>query len=415
MGNKSIQKFFADQNSVIDLSSLGNAKGAKVSLSGPDMNITTPRGSVIIVNGALYSSIKGNNLAVKFKDKTITGAKILGSVDLKDIQLERIDSSLVDSAQVEKKGNGKRRNKKEEEELKKQLDDAENAKKEADKAKEEAEKAKEAAEKALNEAFEVQNSSKQMEEMLQEFLADNVAKDNLAQQSDASQQNTQAKATQASKQNDAEKVLPQPINKNTSTGKSNSSKNEENKLDAESVKEPLKVTLALAAESNSGSKDDSITNFTKPQFVGSTAPNATVIIKINGIAVGQAVADSLGNFTFTAPETLTDGTYNLEAEAKTADGSGSAKLVITIDSVTDKPTFELSPESSVSGHKGLTPTLTPSIVGTAEENAKVDIYVDNKLVASVDVDKDGNWSYEFKDNELSEGENSIKVVAVDKA
>ncbi|HFY1245949.1 TPA: non-fimbrial adhesin SiiE, partial [Salmonella enterica subsp. enterica serovar Typhimurium] len=381
----------------------------------PDMNITTPRGSVIIVNGALYSSIKGNNLAVKFKDKTITGAKILGSVDLKDIQLERIDSSLVDSAQVEKKGNGKRRNKKEEEELKKQLDDAENAKKEADKAKEEAEKAKEAAEKALNEAFEVQNSSKQIEEMLQNFLADNVAKDNLAQQSDASQQNTQAKATQASKQNDAEKVLPQPINKNTSTGKSNSSKNEENKLDAESVKEPLKVTLALAAESNSGSKDDSITNFTKPQFVGSTAPNATVIIKINGIAVGQAVADSLGNFTFTAPETLTDGTYNLEAEAKTADGSGSAKLVITIDSVTDKPTFELSPESSVSGHKGLTPTLTPSIVGTAEENAKVDIYVDNKLVASVDVDKDGNWSYEFKDNELSEGENSIKVVAVDKA
>ncbi|EGF1547472.1 Ig-like domain repeat protein, partial [Salmonella enterica subsp. enterica serovar Ank] len=415
MGNKSIQKFFADQNSVIDLSSLGNAKGAKVSLSGPDMNITTPRGSVIIVNGALYSSIKGNNLAVKFKDKTITGAKILGSVDLKDIQLERIDSSLVDSAQVEKKGNGKRRNKKEEEELKKQLDDAENAKKEADKAKEEAEKAKEAAEKALNEAFEVQNSSKQIEEMLQNFLADNVAKDNLAQQSDASQQNTQAKATQASKQNDAEKVLPQPINKNTSTGKSNSSKNEENKLDAESVKEPLKVTLALAAESNSGSKDDSITNFTKPQFVGSTAPNATVIIKINGIAVGQAVADSLGNFTFTAPETLTDGTYNLEAEAKTADGSGSTKLVITIDSVTDKPTFELSPESSVSGHKGLTPTLTPSIVGTAEENAKVDIYVDNKLVASVDVDKDGNWSYEFKDNELSEGENSIKVVAVDKA
>ncbi|EGP1367248.1 Ig-like domain repeat protein [Salmonella enterica] len=415
MGNKSIQKFFADQNSVIDLSSLGNAKGAKVSLSGPDMNITTPHGSVIIVNGALYSSIKGNNLAVKFKDKTITGAKILGSVDLKDIQLERIDSSLVDSAQVEKKGNGKRRNKKEEEELKKQLDDAENAKKEADKAKEEAEKAKEAAEKALKEAFEVQNSSKQIEEMLQNFLADNVAKDNLAQQSDASQQNTQAKATQASKQNDAEKVLPQPINKNTSTGKSNSSKNEENKLDAESVKEPLKVTLALAAESNSGSKDDSITNFTKPQFVGSTAPNATVIIKINGIAVGQAVADSLGNFTFTAPETLTDGTYNLEAEAKTADGSGSAKLVITIDSVTDKPTFELSPESSVSGHKGLTPTLTPSIVGTAEENAKVDIYVDNKLVASVDVDKDGNWSYEFKDNELSEGENSIKVVAVDKA
>ncbi|HAB1660553.1 TPA_asm: Ig-like domain repeat protein [Salmonella bongori] len=415
MGNKNVQKFFADQNSVIDLSSLGNAKGAKVSLSGPDMNITTSRGTVIIVNGALYSSIKGNNLAVKFKDKTITGSKILGSVDLKDIQLERIDSSLVDTAQVEKKGNGKQRNKKEDEELKKQLDEAENAKKEADKAKEDAEKAKDAAEKALNEAFEVQNASKQIEEMLQNFLADNVAKDNLAQQSDAAQQNTQTKAAQALKQDDAEKVTPQPVNKNTGTGKSNSSKNEENQFEAEPVKEKLKVTLTLAGESNSGSKDDSITNFTKPQFVGSTAPNATVIIKMNGISVGQAVADGLGNFTFTVSEELTDGTYNLEAEAATADASGSTKLVFTIDSVTDKPTFELAPESSIPGHKGLTPTLTPSIVGTAEENAKVDIYVGNKLVASVDVDKDGKWIYEFKDNELTEGENSIKVVAVDKA
>ncbi|VDZ81499.1 large repetitive protein [Salmonella bongori] len=415
MGNKNVQKFFADQNSVIDLSSLGNAKGAKVSLSGPDMNITTSRGTVIIVNGALYSSIKGNNLAVKFKDKTITGSKILGSVDLKDIQLERIDSSLVDTAQVEKKGNGKQRNKKEDEELKKQLDEAENAKKEADKAKEDAEKAKDAAEKALNEAFEVQNASKQIEEMLQNFLADNVAKDNLAQQSDAAQQNTQTKAAQALKQDDAEKVTPQPVNKNTGTGKSNSSKNEENQFEAEPVKEKLKVTLTLAGESNSGSKDDSITNFTKPQFVGSTAPNATVIIKMNGISVGQAVADGLGNFTFTVSEELTDGTYNLEAEAATADASGSTKLVFTIDSVTDKPTFELAPESSIPGHKGLTPTLTPSIVGTAEENAKVDIYVGNKLVASVDVDNDGKWSYEFKDNELTEGENSIKVVAVDKA
>ncbi|MDI5536171.1 hypothetical protein MJM28_27995, partial [Salmonella enterica subsp. enterica serovar Montevideo] len=51
-----------------------------------------------------YLGAKFPGDAVKFKDKTITGAKILGSVDLKDIQLERIDSSLVDSAQVEKKG-----------------------------------------------------------------------------------------------------------------------------------------------------------------------------------------------------------------------------------------------------------------------------------------------------------------------
>ncbi|VEA79477.1 large repetitive protein [Salmonella enterica subsp. arizonae] len=114
---------------MIDLSSLGDAKGAKVSLAGPDMNITTSHGSVIIVNGALYSSIKGNNLIIKFKDKSIPGSKVIGSVDLKDIQLERIDSSLVDAGLVEKKGNGKNRNARKDEELQKQLDDAEGAKK----------------------------------------------------------------------------------------------------------------------------------------------------------------------------------------------------------------------------------------------------------------------------------------------
>ncbi len=59
--------------------------------------------------------------------------------------------------------------------------------------------------------------------------------------------------------------------------------------------------------------------------------------------------------------------------------------------------------------------MTPSIIGTAEENAKVNIYVNDKLIASVDVDKNGKWSYGFKGNELIEGDNNIKVVAVDKA
>lgn len=124
--------------------------------------------------------------------------------------------------------------------------------------------------------------------------------------------------------------------------------------------------------------------------------------------------DSLGNFIFIVFEILIDGIYNLEVEVKIVDGSGSVKFVIIIDFVIDKLIFEFLFESSVFGYKGLMLILMFLIVGMVEENVKVDIYVDNKLVVSVDVDKDGNWSYEFKDNELFEGENSIKVVVVDK-
>ncbi len=56
---------------------------------------------------------------------------------------------------------------------------------------------------------------------------------------------------------------------------------------------------------------------------------------------GQAVAEVvLSSFTFTAPETLTDGTYIIWAKAKTADGSSSINLSLLSDSVTDKPAFE---------------------------------------------------------------------------
>nr|MBK4361601.1 hypothetical protein [Candidatus Hamiltonella defensa] len=44
------QKIFAQHNSRIDLSSLGNKNQVQVAISGPDLKLTSPQGSVTIVN-----------------------------------------------------------------------------------------------------------------------------------------------------------------------------------------------------------------------------------------------------------------------------------------------------------------------------------------------------------------------------
>ncbi|WP_174889196.1 hypothetical protein [Candidatus Williamhamiltonella defendens] len=154
------QKIFAQHNSRIDLSSLGNKNQVQVAISGPDLKLTSPQGSVTIVNGAMYSSLKDSQLSFQFQDGSLKGKDLLSQVNLEKIDFKSADTFLVDHVQ----------NKvlqEEQEALKQKMRQAEKEKSEA--------------EKAALEAQEAQKSSQQIEEALNEFLTQANTKAALAQ------------------------------------------------------------------------------------------------------------------------------------------------------------------------------------------------------------------------------------------
>lgn len=408
-------KIFANKDSAIDLSSLGSKDQVKIVISGPDMNIVTSQGTTIIVNGALYSSVKGNNLTVKFNDGVISGNQLISHVELNNIGLERLDSALVESNEDNNdKSKTKAQLDKEQAELDEKIEQAEKAKEEAEKAKEEAEKAKEEAEKATSEIMGAQNASKDIENMLSEFLADNASKASMAQVSDSAQEQTLNIKPKI--KTDVALGLIKPIDINTGKGRSNSSGKSKHISDEPVLPKNISVSLKLDNDSNSGSKNDLLTNVGMPKFIGSTTPGALVIIKLDKISIDQIVADSLGNFEFSSPTQLDEGNYVFSVEATDQVGAtGSTSLKVTVDQSTLAPTFELSAGDKAAAGKNLTANSAPTIKGTAENDAVVKIFVGNKLVAEVNANKLGEWEYPFKSGELAEGNNAIKLIATDKA
>jgi uncharacterized repeat protein (TIGR01451 family) len=71
----------------------------------------------------------------------------------------------------------------------------------------------------------------------------------------------------------------------------------------------------------------------RPLFTGTSEPNATVIVSVDGKVIGRVVADSAGNWSFPAPDPLVDGAHTVSAVAKDAAGNTSSATTVpfTID------------------------------------------------------------------------------------
>lgn len=147
------------------------------------------------------------------------------------------------------------------------------------------------------------------------------------------------------------------------------------------------------------------TNSAKLKISGFAEAGSTVEIFLDGSAVAEVLADNDGTFYTTGIE-LTSGTneiYALAVDEKGNRSQESERQVILLD--TEPPELEINePEegSTVSG-----PENKITLRGISENG--VDLRVNDKLVL---VDQEGNFSYQLS---LDEGENSIRVVAFDKA
>ncbi|SEL85697.1 Ig-like domain-containing protein, partial [Acinetobacter sp. DSM 11652] len=163
--------------------------------------------------------------------------------------------------------------------------------------------------------------------------------------------------------------------------------------------------------------DGGVTNDARPEIKGSGAQPGAIIKIYNGDElIGETVALSNGDWSFTPDQDLKDGIYELSV-TQTVSGQESDKSpikTITLDTV---PPSDITIDEI--GNKGETNSETPKLSGEGEPESNVEIEIKDKDGNVVDkdtvpVDKDGKWEYTPEKN-LDEGKFEVIVTPIDKS
>ncbi|MDX6020939.1 Ig-like domain-containing protein [Scandinavium sp. V105_16] len=176
------------------------------------------------------------------------------------------------------------------------------------------------------------------------------------------------------------------------------------------------VTGAIAA---GGSTDD-----TTPTLSGTADANATVHIYIDGnpIEAGSVVANGSGNWSFTIPADLLEGTHSFTVSASNGQGTGglSAPTIITVDLTAPLAPFITDATDDVPANVGtlgsgqLTNDLRPTLNGIGEPNATITVYDNGVEIGTATANGSGNWSF-TPTADLTSTSHDFTVTATDAA
>ncbi len=147
-----------------------------------------------------------------------------------------------------------------------------------------------------------------------------------------------------------------------------------------------------------------------PPITGTGAPGSVVTVIIDGVTVGTAVVNSVGQWSLLLPTALSDGSHSVTAFAKDDAGNlslSSPKVTFTVDTRAPLPPLVTSP---VAGST-LT-TASPVYAGIAEANAQVQVQVDGVVVGTVTASSTGQWSLPSP-APLTDGAHSVRATAID--
>ncbi len=189
---------------------------------------------------------------------------------------------------------------------------------------------------------------------------------------------------------------------------------------------PAVPTIDLDAASDTGASDtDDITSDTTPTLTGTTEADALVEVYDDVTLLGNTTANGSGNWSFTTG-VLTDGLHNFTATATDTAGNVSAAstvLAVTIaieDTVIDTaapavPTIDLdaASDTGASDTDDITSDTTPTLTGTTEADALVEVYDDATLLGNTTANGSGNWS--FTTGVLTDGLHNFTATATDTA
>ncbi|MTD39952.1 hypothetical protein GIX45_15325, partial [Erwinia sp. CPCC 100877] len=148
--------------------------------------------------------------------------------------------------------------------------------------------------------------------------------------------------------------------------------------------------------------------------------SATVTIRDeDGRVLGTTVADASGQWKYALSD-VADGQHTWTAEVVNDTGNtAKASITLSVDTVAPSAPKIVSMtddvgtiQGTVTESGGITDDPAPTFSGTADAGTTVTLYDGDSVLGSVEVDKDGNWSYTPTTN-LVDGKHTITVTSTD--
>ena len=147
-----------------------------------------------------------------------------------------------------------------------------------------------------------------------------------------------------------------------------------------------------------------------PAVSGTAEASATVEIFDGVSSLGTVAADGMGAWSFTSPQ-LSEGAHAIKAKAidlATNESALSSAVNITIDTTAPSAPSISSPTNNTN-----TSDTTPTLSGTAENDATVTVYDGVTTLGTTTANGSGAWTY--TPSALSEGAHSFTAKATDAA
>lgn len=151
----------------------------------------------------------------------------------------------------------------------------------------------------------------------------------------------------------------------------------------------------------------SITNNNQPPISGTTQPGATVEVQIDAVSIGFALVDGSGNWSITPGTPLSDASHTATAIAMDLVGNTSmASVTFTVDTTAPDLAIIFPVNGSVINNP------QPTIMGTTEPGATVEVKIDSVSIGFASVDGSGNWLI-MTPTPLAPGSHTVTATAQD--
>jgi len=145
----------------------------------------------------------------------------------------------------------------------------------------------------------------------------------------------------------------------------------------------------------------SVTDDNLPTFTGSAEANATLIIYDNGLKIGEARTNALGDWSFTPSLPLADGSHSFVTRVVDEAGNIGAQST-PLDFRVDTPLVEIAISQVVDNvgdiqgnlvSGSITDDATPTLNGTATPGGVVKLYDGATLMGETTANALGHWSF----------------------